>query len=182
MRQVAILLTIMTIVLLGASGIALALKETGTNRNDVMRGTNGPDSLAGGNGHDRIYGLGARDRLHGDTGRDLVVGGGGNDQVLAGQGRDRAYGGKGSNDFLNTLDERNDRIIDCGPGTDDEVYVDFGEVDNVANCEVVFAGNYDEVADAEPGGPRPEALTPQTITPEELDVLDVLDPILPAVW
>ena len=177
MRRVAILLTVMTIVVLGASGIAVALKEAGTNRNDVMRGTNGPDSLAGGNGHDRIYGLGARDRLHGDTGRDLVVGGGGNDQVLVGQGRDRAHGGKGSNDFLNTLDERNDRVIDCGDGTGDEAYVDSGELGNVADCEVVFAGNYDDVAEGSPR--RPETLTRQPL--RELADLGVLDPILPAV-
>jgi Ca2+-binding RTX toxin-like protein len=173
MQRVAILLTIMTTALLGASTVALALGETGTNRNDVIRGTNRPDALAGGGGDDRIYGFGDRDRLHGDTGRDLVVGGRGNDQVLAGQGLDRAYGGKGSNDFLNTLDERKDRVIDCGPGIDDEAYVDLGEVDNVAKCEVVFAGNYDRVA-AE-SRTDPERLTRRSM--RELADSGVLIPI-----
>jgi hypothetical protein len=160
MQRVTILLALIAAALLGFSTVALAVAETGTNRDDVLRGTNRPDALAGGGGHDRIYGLGARDRLDGDSGRDRVVGGRGNDQVLPGQGLDRAHGGAGSSDFLNTLDERNERVIDCGGGADDEAYVDLSERRIVANCEIVFAGNYDDVARILP---RPETRTRQAL-------------------
>jgi Ca2+-binding RTX toxin-like protein len=138
MQRGVLMLVVMALVLVVASGLALAVEKTGDGGNNTIRGTKGTDTLSGGGGNDDIFGKGRRDRLYGDSGADKVFGNTGPDYLFTGMGpRDRVYG-DGGNDFLNTIDERTDSVIDCGAGLFDEAYVDFFEVDNVAaNCESI---------------------------------------------
>ncbi len=138
MRRAILVLTVMTTALLLASGVALAVTETGDAGDNVLRGSNEPDTLSGGGGDDRLYGYGARDRLYGDSGADRVFGGGGPDQLFGGQGFDRVFG-DGGDDFINVADEHRD-VVECGAGFD-EVWADFPQ-DKVRStggaCEAVF--------------------------------------------
>ena len=114
MRRVALVLTVMVLALVLASGVALAVDKVGTNGPDTLRGTNGPDNLLGLGGDDVLFGLGGRDNLLGGTGNDWVLGGNerrpgegdknllggsGNDGIIPGTGSDNAEGGDG-NDFF----------------------------------------------------------------------------------
>jgi hypothetical protein len=172
MRRVVLLLMVMSAALLLASGVALAVSKSGGNGDDVLKGTKERDTISGGAGDDRIFGYGERDRLYGDSGADKVFGGNGDDQLFAGQGRDRVFG-ETDDDFINTLDERVDPVVDCGPGDHDEAYVDHFDAELEAalegNCEAVFAVRFEPL---EAQGVRPGTLTPET-TPEEVSLEQV---------
>ena len=156
MRRAFLLLAVMALALVVASGAAVAVSKTGDDGNNRLVGTNDRDTLAGGGGNDEVYGKGARDRLYGDSGRDLVQGGGGPDQLFGGQGFDRVFGGRGD-DFINVLDERND-VVDCGAGDFDEVYADFEDtIRDEFECEVVL------MASAEPLGSNAGSLGPEEL-------------------
>ena len=114
MRRAVLLLAMVALTLLAASGVALAVNKTGTDSPDTLRGTNGDDNLLGRGGNDDLLGLGGSDNLLGGPGKDWVlggserepgggdknlVGGGGNDGVLGGDGSDNALGGSG-NDYV----------------------------------------------------------------------------------
>jgi Ca2+-binding RTX toxin-like protein len=118
-----LLLTVMTAVLVMASGVALAVARTGGPGNDVLRGTDGPDALAGNGGNDVLLGYKGTDALSGGKGRDAVLGGNefgpqagdkaltggpGGDFVGGGHGTEALFGGSGR-DFLQD-----------GPRTDDD--------------------------------------------------------------
>jgi RTX calcium-binding nonapeptide repeat (4 copies) len=159
LRRTMLLFVVIAVALVLGSSAALAVSKTGTSGNDTLKGTRGKDTLSGGGGNDRINGLGARDRLYGDSGNDRVVGRNGPDQVFGGQGKDRVFGGS-DNDFLNTLDERIDPVINCGSGNFDEAYVDFEEFDLVSeNCEHVFGAAFERQ--------EAEGVTPESLTPKE---------------
>jgi hypothetical protein len=140
MRPAALFLTVMAVVLALASGLALAEEKSGDGGNNRLVGTPHRDTISGAGGNDDIFGKAKRDRLYGDSGADKVFGNTGPDYLFAGMGPgDRVYG-DGGNDFLNTIDERRDRVIDCGAGNEDEAYVDFKDVENVSeNCEGLAA-------------------------------------------
>lgn len=106
-----LMVAIMVVSLLVASGVALAVNKIGTNGPDTLRGTNGEDNLLGKGGNDVLYGLAGRDNLLGGDGKDWVlggnerstkagdknlVGGPGNDGIIAGDGSDNALGGTGN--------------------------------------------------------------------------------------
>ena len=114
MRRTILMLATMSLTLLVASGVALAVTKIGTDRADTLRGTNEADTLIGRGGNDDLFGLDGRDNLLGGEGKDNVLGGGerrpgggdknlvggpGNDFVGTGKGSDNAVGGDG-NDFL----------------------------------------------------------------------------------
>src|SRR5829696_5882755 len=75
MQRVALVLAVMAVTLVVASGVALAVNRVGTPRDDTIRGTNGPDQIDGRAGDDDIFSLGGRDTLYGGKGRDRLVGG-----------------------------------------------------------------------------------------------------------
>jgi Ca2+-binding RTX toxin-like protein len=162
----------MILVLLLAGGVALAAAIAGTNGDDTLRGTNDRDTISGAAGDDYIAGLGARDSLYGDQGADEVHGNRGNDQVFAGQGADEVYAGRGDNDFVNTIDEELDSVINCGPGQNDEAYVDNIEFERAVNggCEFVAATSFG-AQQAE--GVAPETLTPETTPPGGVTLVEV---------
>jgi hypothetical protein len=94
-----LLLTLMSAALVLASGVAVAVTETGGPGDNVLVGTNGRDFLDGGRGDDTIYGKGGNDRplpfrfgLVGGFGDDTIDGGGGDDHIAGyelGRARDR---------------------------------------------------------------------------------------------
>jgi hypothetical protein len=98
------------VVLVVASGVALALDKLGTNGPDTLKGTNKSDFLLGRGGGDDIYGLGGTDELQGGPGKDFVFGGkrerflfsGGNKNLMGGPGNDFVNGGKGSDNTPTT--------------------------------------------------------------------------------
>src|ERR687893_439367 len=130
MRRAILLVTMMAVSLLLASGVALAVNKVGTSGPDTLRGTNGSDNLLGKGGNDVLWGLGGSDNLLGGEGKDWVLagnerrfqggdknldGGPGNDGVVGGNGSDNALGGSG-NDFVDGWRGSDD--ISGGDGND----------------------------------------------------------------
>jgi Ca2+-binding RTX toxin-like protein len=116
MRRVALVLTVMSLALVMASGVALAVTKIGTNGPDTLRGTNGDDNLLGKGGNDNLFGKRGSDNLLGGPGRDNVLGGdegngsGGDSNLVGGSGNDRVAGGLGSDNIEGA--EGNDILID----------------------------------------------------------------------
>ena len=79
MRRAALALTTITLVLLLASGVALAATKIGGPGPDVLKGTDNRYRLEGGGGPDSILGLGAGECFSGGTGSDTVEGGPGDE-------------------------------------------------------------------------------------------------------
>ncbi len=167
MRRVVLLLTVISVALLLASGVALAVSKSGGNGDDLLKGTNDRDTISGGGGDDLIYGKGASDQLYGNSGADEVHGNRGDDELFSGQGVDEVYGGTGD-DFINTIDERVDRVIDCGPGRKDFAVVDIDEFERTLNTETCEEVHGFEITFGEAQGVTLETLTPETLTPETI--------------
>jgi Ca2+-binding RTX toxin-like protein len=74
MKRILVLLTVMAVTLVVASGVAWAVNKVGTNGPDTLRGTNGDDNLSGKGGNDVLFSLNGRDNLLGGPGRDVVLG------------------------------------------------------------------------------------------------------------
>ena len=70
MRRILMLLTVMTVTLVVAGGVAWAVTKIGTNGPDTLWGTNGNDNLIGRGGNDRLFALNGRDNLSGGPGKD----------------------------------------------------------------------------------------------------------------
>jgi Ca2+-binding RTX toxin-like protein len=70
MRRLVLLLAVMALALVLASGGVLAVNRIGTNGPDTLKGTNRADSLLGKGGNDDLFGLGGRDNLLGGDGKD----------------------------------------------------------------------------------------------------------------
>jgi Ca2+-binding RTX toxin-like protein len=151
MRRVTLMLAAMTLALLLASGVALAVTKIGTNGPDILRGTNGEDNLLGKAGKDVIPGLGGEDNLLGGRGNDAVGGGRGSDNVLGEGGNDYLQDGPfnessednlsggGGNDVLDAINRPafGDTIV-CGRGFD-RVLADRKDVVS-DDCEKVAVG------------------------------------------
>jgi hypothetical protein len=69
MRRLVLLLMGMAMVLVLASGVALAVNKIGTNGPDTLRGTNGADNLLGRGGNDALFGFGGHDNMLGGKAR-----------------------------------------------------------------------------------------------------------------
>ena len=175
MRRAILLVAMMAVSLVVASGVALAVTKIGTNGPDTLRGTNGADTLIGKGGNDILFALAGKDNLLGGPGKDIVVGGterrplGGDKNLAGGPGNDVVAGGLGSdnilgetgNDFLLDVDALNDFSTDklsAGDGNDvvgvfnDPAFKDIvtcaGGVDRVfADKKDVVASDCERVAD-----------------------------------
>ena len=118
MRRVALVLTAMTLALVLASGVALAVNKVGTNGPDTLRGTNKADNLLGRGANDILLALAGNDNLLGGPGKDIVYGGdenrlsGGNKNMVGGSGNDSVIGGRDSDNVSG--EEGNDLVAD-GP-------------------------------------------------------------------
>jgi Ca2+-binding RTX toxin-like protein len=69
-RRAILLVAMMAVSLLVASGVALAVTKIGTDGPDTLRGTHGDDNLLGKGGNDTLFGLRGSDNLVGGTGKD----------------------------------------------------------------------------------------------------------------
>jgi Ca2+-binding RTX toxin-like protein len=119
MKRILVLLTVMAVTLVVASGVAWAVNKVGTNGPDTLRGTNRDDNLSGKGGNDVLFSLNGRDNLLGGPGRDVVLGenesfnsSGGDKNLEGGSGNDIVVGGRGSDKVLG--DAGNDFLVD-GP-------------------------------------------------------------------
>ena len=70
MRGILLLLAVMALTLVVASGVALALIKDGGPGHDTLFGTKGSDTLSGRGGADRIDGRGGNDQISGGAGND----------------------------------------------------------------------------------------------------------------
>jgi Ca2+-binding RTX toxin-like protein len=152
MRRVALVLAAMTLALLLASGVALAVNKVGTNGPDTLRGTNKADNLLGRGANDILIALAGDDNLQGERGKDIVFGGnerrlsGGDKNLVGGSGNDSVIGGLGSDNVLG--EEGNDAVVD-GPDREfatDNVYAGDGNdvvaaVNRPAFEDIVSCGN-----------------------------------------
>jgi Ca2+-binding RTX toxin-like protein len=117
MRRTILMVATVALMVLVASGVALAVNKIGADGPDTLRGTNGDDNLIGKGGNDDLYALNGRDTLLGGPGKDVVVDKprgwtGGDKNLQGGPGNDIVVGGRGSDNVLG--DEGNDLLID-GP-------------------------------------------------------------------
>jgi hypothetical protein len=130
-RRVVLVLAVMALVLVLASGVAWAVNKIGTDGPDTLQGTNRGDNLFGLGGNDVLFALRGNDNLLGGPGKDWVLGGneriplgggknvaGGpdNDGVVGGIGSDNALGGSGNDWVLG--DYGSDRAVVGGEGKD----------------------------------------------------------------
>lgn len=109
----------------------------GGEGDDVIRGGEGPHHFRGEAGNDAILGGPGDDRVDccgGSAGDDYLVGGDGDDVLAAKKGADIARGGPGDDRLYGTADQGAVDLLDCGPGSGDEVAPGPGDV-VVANCE-----------------------------------------------
>jgi Ca2+-binding RTX toxin-like protein len=172
MRRTIVLLATMTLTLLVASGVALAINKIGTDGPDTLRGTNGDDNLLGKGANDVLYALGGRDNLFGAEGKDWLLtgerralggnkvsaGGPGNDGVTGGLGSDTVLGGSG-NDFVfgdkgsdrAVVGEQGRDLIDGWTGSDrmlgeggGDWLVD-GHIDEPSKNDVLLGGDGDDI-------------------------------------
>ena len=83
----------------------------------------------------RLVGTKGADRLVGSAKPDRVQGRAGNDRINGRQGRDRLSGGRGD-DRIKAVDDRKDRLVKGGPGTD-ACTIDAADRRRVRSCEIV---------------------------------------------
>ena len=156
MRRALLLVAMMAVSLLVASGVAFAVNKIGTDGPDTLRGTNGNDNLIGKGGNDRLFALDGRDNLLGGPGKDLVdtdptrfrrgdknlQGGPGNDRVIGGRGSDNVLGDTG-NDFLLDGPTREFSLdkVSSGDGNDVFLVENVPATKDIATC----GGGFDRV-------------------------------------
>ena len=131
MRRAILIVAMMALTPLVASGVALAVNKIGTNGPDTLQGTNEDDNLLGKGGNDVLFAWGGEDILLGGEGKDWVLGGndrrafGGDKKLMGGPGNDGHWGGLGSdtvlggsgNDFV-AGDDGSDLAVAGGEGRD----------------------------------------------------------------
>jgi len=109
MRRTILLMVIMSLTLVLASGVALAAKHIDCSDDPAPLCVGTPNS-------DEIQGSATRDDIRAQAGDDLVQARAGNDVVHAGWGSDLVYGQRGA-DLLRAGQCDNDRMVG-GPGDD----------------------------------------------------------------
>ena len=138
MRRTILALAAMSVALLMATSVALAVVKSGTQGPDALDGTRNADEISGLGGGDDIRGLASNDELYGDADDDTVRGGRGADDIYGGGGIDRLLGGDG--DDLIVSADRNRDTIGCGDGLNDTVYPDERDQPG-SGCENIYPMN-----------------------------------------
>src|SRR5215203_1323776 len=116
MRRTILVVAIMALTMMVASGVALAVNKVGTQGRDLLKGTDGADHLVGKGENDRIFSLAGKDHLIGGPGNDWIFGGsirsshstvwvgytfsGGKKNVVGGDGNDVVWGSLGSDNVV----------------------------------------------------------------------------------
>jgi Ca2+-binding RTX toxin-like protein len=125
LRKLATMLMALLVMLVLASGVALAADFIGTSGNDEFPpGTEGNDYFEGRAGDDLLNGLG---------GDDIIYGGKGTDRITPGEGADEVYAGAGD-DLIYARDTASFDYIDCGGGFD-QVETIHRDDRTLSNCE-----------------------------------------------
>ena len=101
MRTTTILIALMSVMVVVFAGVALAAVLTGNDKDNRLVGTNRADTIRGKGGDDRINGQDGADKIFPGSGEDYVLAGGGNDFIDA---VDK------SQDWINCLYGRHDRV------------------------------------------------------------------------
>ena len=156
MRRTILMVATVALMVLVASGVALAVNKIGTDGPDTLRGTNGNDNLIGKGGNDRLFALDGRDNLFGGPGKDLVgtdptrfrrgdknlQGGPGNDIVFGARGSDNVLGEAG-NDWLIDGPTREFSLdkVSSGDGNDVFLVENVPATKDIATC----GGGFDRV-------------------------------------
>jgi Ca2+-binding RTX toxin-like protein len=125
LRKIAMLLLALVLMMVLASGVALAAAFIGTSGNDELTGTEDNDYLEGRAGDDLLNALGGDDIIYGNKGTDRITPGEGADQVFAGAGNDLIY----ARDITPSRD-----LIDCGGGFDQVETIHRDDM-TLSNCE-----------------------------------------------
>jgi Ca2+-binding RTX toxin-like protein len=155
-RRAILLFSMMVVMLLLGSGVALADVFTGTDGPDTYRGPVDDDSITGLGGDDFLvgdltnYGLGGNDFMSGDDGDDRVYGTSGDDYVSGGPGDDHVSGSLGS-DIVDGGDG-NDNVSD-GPPFDTGTDIAFGGAgddimdayNDIPQMDIIYCGTGDDL-------------------------------------
>lgn len=115
--------------------VNLAMGQSATTGDDVIRGTSSDDVIDGLGGNDTVCGLEGNDVLDGGSGNDTLLGGPGNDIVRGGADDDSLFGDSGD-DALNG----GSGVDSCAPGNSGESSGD----DAPQNCETIDDGAFFE--------------------------------------
>ena len=126
MRIATLLTTAVALMLILASGIALAATINGNSGNNFLRGTNNADKIGGRGGNDEVRARAGADKVFGGTQKDTLYGMENGDLVVGGDGNDGLEGGTG-NDTLKSQNDGNADNLNCGPG-DDTAFVELNDV------------------------------------------------------
>lgn len=87
-------------------------------------------------GADTILGGNLRDSIHGEEGADLIRSGPGEDSIDGDEGRNSLFAGPGD-DYVTAINGVSD-LISCGPGQNEEAFVDHRPLDRgIDGCERV---------------------------------------------
>ncbi len=130
MRRAILLLAVMAVMMLMASGVALAVTINGTPGDDFLEGTDAPETFVGKAGNDIINGFPGPDRIIGGPGDDVLFEG-----EDVGEARDILVGGPGDDILLpGNLPPGSPDVAICGPGND-TAYAD--PTDKLIGCETV---------------------------------------------
>ncbi|TBW48113.1 tandem-95 repeat protein, partial [Marinobacter halodurans] len=84
----------------------------GGTGDDVVVAGGGDDAAYGELGNDTLYGNSGNDTLDGGAGSDWLFGDEGNDVLIGGLGQDALIGGAGNDQYLYTLGDGDDQIVD----------------------------------------------------------------------
>ena len=144
MRQGLLLMSLMALTVVLASGAALALaplycpNDTG----GLCYGTEKPDTMYGRpTGPDYMYARGGADIMHGYEGADYLQGDSGEDKLYGGNGDDELYGGGGPPS--NPTDRSGDKAY--GGNGDDYIYSGFAK----GGVDRVFGGKGNDTVEAQ---------------------------------
>jgi Ca2+-binding RTX toxin-like protein len=117
MRRANLLMVSVALILVLATGVAVAATINGTAKDDFLRGTDGPDRIGARDGNDEVRALAGADKVFGGTGRDTLYGKEDGDLIVGGRGNDRLDGGTG-NDTLKSHFDGNADNLTCNQGND----------------------------------------------------------------
>jgi Ca2+-binding RTX toxin-like protein len=153
MRRSVLLLASTALVVLLASGVAVAITVVNCT-GGPCEGTGGVDRIQGTENRDEIYAYGSADDVTGGDGADKILAGSGHDQILGdysasgsdGAGNDRIYGEAGRDYIYGTGGAD---LIAGGPGDD---YLDASEFpDDVPGEDTVKGGSDNDEIHADDG-------------------------------
>jgi Ca2+-binding RTX toxin-like protein len=117
MRRASLLTASVALILVLATGIALAATINGTSGNDFLRGTNSADNIGARGGNDEVRARAGADEVNGGTQSDKLYGMENADLIVGGDGNDALEGGTG-NDILKSHNDGNADNLSCGPDND----------------------------------------------------------------